>query len=151
MQVQQGIWFKMRFCGNSHSLTKAPEQSLFSGPSLASGSFYGNLLLPIVHTEKLRSRRPVLTQGCPSSQGRAETPARPYLSTLLPPWVTHFLLSHQVDPDPGPTPHNDSSRFDCNSVSTAVSTHLVLPRSLAPPPQHPVGTVLTIIIKTAIP
>lgn len=69
----------------------------------------------------------MLTQGHPSSQSRAETRARPCLPTLLPPGVKHFLLSHQVDPDPGPTPHNNSSRFDCNSVSTAVSTHLVLP------------------------
>ncbi|KAK1344591.1 hypothetical protein QTO34_013288 [Cnephaeus nilssonii] len=41
--------------------------------------------------------------------------------------AAHDILSHKrasgnqshVDPDPGPTPHNNSSRFDCNSVSTA--------------------------------
>ncbi|XP_030884689.1 battenin-like [Leptonychotes weddellii] len=41
--------------------------------------------------------------------------------------AAHDILSHQrasgnqshVDPDPPPTPHNSSSRFDCNSVSTA--------------------------------
>uniref|UniRef100_A0A667IBF6 Battenin n=1 Tax=Lynx canadensis TaxID=61383 RepID=A0A667IBF6_LYNCA len=41
--------------------------------------------------------------------------------------AAHDILSHQrasgnqshVDPDPAPTTHNSSSRFDCNSVSTA--------------------------------
>lgn len=41
--------------------------------------------------------------------------------------AAHDILSHKrasgnqshVDPDPVPTPHNNSSRFDCNSVSTA--------------------------------
>uniref|UniRef100_A0A8C0R9K9 Battenin n=2 Tax=Canis lupus familiaris TaxID=9615 RepID=A0A8C0R9K9_CANLF len=41
--------------------------------------------------------------------------------------AAHDILSHQrasenqshVDPDPPPTAHNSSSRFDCNSVSTA--------------------------------
>uniref|UniRef100_A0A8C0I103 Battenin n=1 Tax=Balaenoptera musculus TaxID=9771 RepID=A0A8C0I103_BALMU len=41
--------------------------------------------------------------------------------------AAHDILSHQrapgnqshVDPDPTPTSHNSSSRFDCNSVSTA--------------------------------
>ncbi|KAF6123679.1 CLN3 lysosomal/endosomal transmembrane protein, battenin [Phyllostomus discolor] len=41
--------------------------------------------------------------------------------------AAHDILSHErtsgnkshVDPDPVPTPHNNSSRFDCNSVSTA--------------------------------
>uniref|UniRef100_A0A4X1UCX2 Battenin n=1 Tax=Sus scrofa TaxID=9823 RepID=A0A4X1UCX2_PIG len=41
--------------------------------------------------------------------------------------AAHDILSHQrapgnqshVDPDPTPTPHNSTSRFDCNSVSTA--------------------------------
>uniref|UniRef100_G1MAC3 Battenin n=1 Tax=Ailuropoda melanoleuca TaxID=9646 RepID=G1MAC3_AILME len=41
--------------------------------------------------------------------------------------AAHDILSHQrasgnqshVDPDPPPIPHNSSSRFDCNSVSTA--------------------------------
>lgn len=41
--------------------------------------------------------------------------------------AAHDILSHQrasgnqshVDPDPPPIPHNNSSRFDCNSVSTA--------------------------------
>lgn len=47
--------------------------------------------------------------------------------------AAHDILRHErasgnqshVDPSPMPTPHNSSSRFDCNSVSTAVSTHLV--------------------------
>uniref|UniRef100_A0A8C4PQ46 Battenin n=1 Tax=Equus asinus asinus TaxID=83772 RepID=A0A8C4PQ46_EQUAS len=51
--------------------------------------------------------------------------------------AAHDILSHQrapgnqshVDPGPTPIPHNSSSRFDCNPVSTAVSTHLVLPLS----------------------
>lgn len=41
--------------------------------------------------------------------------------------AAHDILSHKrasgnqshVDPDPVPNPHNNSSRFDCNSVSTA--------------------------------
>nr|KAF6272042.1 CLN3 lysosomal/endosomal transmembrane protein, battenin [Myotis myotis] len=41
--------------------------------------------------------------------------------------AAHDILGHKrasgnqshVDPDPVPTPHNNSSRFDCNSVSTA--------------------------------